>query len=241
MSHYYLSLLVLAVAGLVVTSLSGILHWTWHLSAALPTAMAVVALHSLTILFALIGSRLLREAANNCGLSPEFLTRSNSYFRQPSGLFLSLGGAFSIVAAGVLGYGHRAFQLPPWVHLSGGLAAALVTCVSVPFELRTLHSIERLLDATRLTLAEEDRQRAARGLGPVDEGVVPRRDTRAQTALFVAIAPWCVYLYQALVVWQGRFERVSVHPWVELSALGLLIWATVPRKARASREPGQGR
>lgn len=224
MSQYYLSLLALSLGGLVLTALAGILRWSWHLSVALPTAMLVVALHSLTILFVLIGSRLLREAINNCGLSAEYLVRSNAYFRRVSGLFLSLGGAFSITAAGVLGYGERAFELPAWVHLAVGLFAALLTLVAIPFEYRSLRTVERLLDEMRESLDEEDQRRAAEGLGPVDEGHVPQRDTRAQTGLFIALAPWCVYLYQLLIVWRGSFDEVSLHPWIEISAVGWVIW-----------------
>jgi hypothetical protein len=224
MSHYYISLLVLVAGGLALTVLAGVLSLSWHLTVALPTAMLVVALHSLTILFVLIGSRLLREAVDNCGLNQEFLARSNTYFSSPSGLFLSLAGAFSIVVAGVLGYGERAFQLPAWVHLAAGLCAAALTLIAVPFEYRFLRTVEGLLDETRASLDAEDRRRAAEGLGPVDEGHVPQRDTRAHTGLFIAVAPWCVYAYQLLIVWRGRFEEVSLHPWVEISVVGLLIW-----------------
>jgi len=230
MSHYFLSLAVLSVGGLLVTIGAGLLRQPWHLSAALPTALVVVALHSLVILFMLIGSRLLREAIQNCGLDPAYLGRANIYFKRLSGLFLSLGGAFSIVAAAVLGYGERAFRLPSWVHLSAGLFAAVLTVVSVPHGWRVLRGMERLLDETGEILAAEDRRRAAAGLGPVDQDHVPRRDSQAQVGLFIALAPWCVYLYQALIVWQGRFGKVSLHPWLELSAVGLLIWWLGRRK-----------
>jgi|GEM_PF-914724 len=234
MSQYYLSLLMLSVGGLLITATGGVLRAPWHLTAALPTAMLVVALHSLVILFVLIGSRLLREASNNCGLSPDYLTRSNLYFKQLSGLFLSLGGAFSIVAAAVLGYGNRAFALPPNVHLFAGLGAALLTLLAIPFEYRALRRVEALLDETRETLAQEDRRRAAQGLGPVDEGHVPQRDTKTQMALFVAIAPWCVYLYRLLIVWRGDFGRVSLHPWLEISALGGIAWFLARRREALS-------
>jgi len=230
MSHYFLSLAVLCVGGLSVTVGAGLLRQPWHLSVALPTALAVVALHSLVILFVLIGTRLLREGIQNCGLDPAYLGRANAYFKRLSGLFLSLGGAFSIVAAAVLGYGERAFQLPSWVHLSVGLLAALLTVVSLPLGWRTLRGMERLLDESVETLRAEDRRRAAAGLGPVDEGHLPQRDSQAQVGLFIALAPWCVYLYQALIVWQGRFGEVSLHPWLEISAVGLVIWWLGRRK-----------
>lgn len=236
MSHYYLSLLVLSVGGLIVTALGGILGWSWHLSAALPTAAVVVGMHSLVIMFVLIGSRLLREASNNCGLGPEFLEASNLYFKRRHGLFLSLGGAFTIVAAAVLGYGNRAFNLPDDVHLIAGLLAAATTFVSIPFEYQTLKRVEGLLDRTRETLTEEDRRRAAQGLGPVDEGHVPHKDSRAHTAMFIVIAPWCVYLYQLLIVWRGRLDAVSLHPWIEISIVGFVLWLRARRSPEAGME-----
>ena len=110
------------------------------------------------------------------------------------------------------------------------VAAAVLTVVSVPHGWRVLRGMERLLDETGEILAAEDRRRAAAGLGPVDQDHVPRRDSQAQVGLFIALAPWCVYLYQALIVWQGRFGKVSLHPWLELSAVGLLIWWLGRRK-----------
>jgi hypothetical protein len=234
MSHYFLSLLVLAVGGLVATAIGGLQGASWHLILALPTAALVVGLHSLVILFVLIGSRLLREGTRNCALKPELLQRNNDYFRRLSGLFLSLGGAFSIVAAGVLGYGHRAFGLHPYVHLFVGLGAALITLVAVPLEWRTLRGVEARLDEARDLLDADDRQRAAKGQGPVDEDHQPRRDTLAQTGRFIALAPWFVYLYHGLIVWRGRFEHANLHPWVEISAVGVVVWWVGHRRQRGT-------
>ena len=241
MSHYFLSLAVLAVVGLLASALAGVAGWDLHLWIALPTAIVVVGMHSLVILFVLIGGRLLREGIQNCGLDPGFLQRNNAYFKRLSGLFLTIGGAFSIVAAGVLGYAERAFSLPPEVHLLAGLGAAALTFVAIPNEYAALRTVEGLLDETRETLAEEDRKRAAQGLGPVDEAHVPYRDSQAHIGLFLVIAPLLVYLYRALIVWRGRFERVDVHPWLEISLVGLVVWWLGRRKgqgtAPASSEP----
>jgi len=240
MSHYFLSLAVLAVGGLLATALAGVAGWDLHLWIALPTAIVVVGLHSLVILFVLIGGRLLREAINNCGLDPGFLARNNAYFKSVSGLFLTIGGALSIVAAGVLGYAERAFSIPPEVHLLVGIGAAVITLLALPREYRALRTVEALLDETRETLAAEDLNRAAEGLGPVDEGHVPYRDSQSHIGLFLVIAPVLVYLYRALIVWRGRFDRVDVHPWLEISIVGLVIWWLGRRKGEgdASGESG---
>ncbi len=236
MSQYYLSLLSFALLGLAATALAGVSGSGHHLTIALPTALVVVGLHSSVILFALIGSRLMREAANNCGLSADYLDRSNAYFRRVSGLFLSLGGAFSIVAAAVLGYGNRAFGLPPEVHLLVGIGAAALTLISIPYEYATLKSVERLLDQSRAALEAQDQARAAQGLEPVDADCVPQKDSPVQIAIFVTMAPLMAYLYRGLIVWQGRFDQVSVHPWIEIAAVGLVLWIRARRRASRGQQ-----
>lgn len=224
MSTYYLVLLGLSILGLVATALAGVLGTPVHLTIALPTAILTVLTHSMVVVFILIGTRLVREGVDNCGLSKDFLARSNTYFKELTGLFLSIGGAFSIVAAAVLGYGNRAFGFPPEVHLLAGLAAAGVTLVAIPYEVGALRRMERLLDETRETLAKEDELRAAEGLPAVDADHVPYKDSPAHIGAFIAISPMCVYLYQLLVLWRGDFSRVTLWPYLAVSLVGVFLW-----------------
>lgn len=223
MSHYYISLMVLAVGGLLTTATAGLMGASIHLTVALGTAMVVVGMHSLVILFMLISSRLLREGHENCGLSPTYLKRSNDFFRERGGFFLALAGAFSIVTAGVLGYSERAFELPAVVHLVVGLIAMLLTFIAIPIELKALHNAEALLDEARQILDREDEQRAARGEPPVGSDHQPYKDSPKAVATFVLIAPLLVYGYRGLIVWRGDFGRVGLHPWIEISAVGLAM------------------
>lgn len=223
MSTYFLSLAVLSAGGLIVSAIAGIAGASWHLMVALLTAIAVVALHTLVILFMLISGRLLREGHQNCGLPLEFLERSNRFFREHGGLNLALFGASSIVAAAVLGYTEHAFSIPVEVHLGVGLLAAVLTLVAIPIELRALRNVEGLLDEARLVLDREDAERASRGEPPVDDDYEPPRDSPRAVAAFVLIVPALIYLYRALIVWRGEFSEVSIHPWVEISAVGLFL------------------
>jgi len=232
MSHYYISLMVLAIGGLLATATAGVLGSPIHLTVALATAFVVVGLHSLVILFMLIASRLLREGHENCGLSPEYLQRSNRFFRERGGFFLVLAGALSIVTAGVLGYSERAFSIPSVVHLLVGLAAMGITFVAIPVELRALRKVEGLLDEARDLLDREDAERAQRGEPPVGSDHQPHRDSPKAMAAFVLIAPLMVYLYRALIVWRGDFGAVSPHPWLEISAVGLVLLLITMRGER---------
>ena len=223
MSTYYMSLLTLAVVGLLATATAGMLAWSSHLMLGLITAFVVVGLHSLVILFMLICSRLLREGIENCGLSPDYLKRSNDFFRERGGFFLALAGAFSIVTAGVLGYSKHAFEIPVVVHMSAGFIAMLITFIAIPIELQALRNAEDLLDEARELLDREDEIRAKRGEAPVGADHKPYKDSPRAIAAFVLLVPVLIYFYQVLIVWGSDFSKVSVHPWMEISAIGLLM------------------
>lgn len=230
MSHYYYSLMVLSIGGLLATSIAGVMGSSLHLGLAIVTAMIVVGMHSLVILFVLICSRVLREGQRYCGLGADYLERSNDFFRDRSGFYLALMGAFAIVAAGVLGYAERGFGLPPGVHLAAGLGAMLLTFFAVPRELVTLRTAERLLDEARQELDEVDRERAARGQVPVDAEHVPEQDSLTRTGLSIMIAPILVYLYRVVIVAHGDLTRVSPLLPAAVSLVGLGVWLVGRRR-----------
>ncbi len=232
MSSYYLSLVSLAVVGLLLTSTAGMLGWSSHLMFGLITAFVVVGLHSLIILFMLICSRLLREGIENCGLDPTYLKRSNDFFRERGGFFLALAGAFSIVGAGVLGYSEHAFEIPAAVHMTAGFVALLITFIGIPIELQALRGAESLLDEAREILDREDEVRASRGEAPVGSDHEPYKDSPKAIAMFVLLVPLLVYFYQVLIVWRSDFSAVSVHPWFEISAIGLVMLILAKRSEK---------
>ena len=229
MSYYYLYLAVLASLGLLASVAAGFFGWSTHLMLALLTAFVVVALHTLVIMFLLISGRLLREGHENCGLPAEYLARSNAFWKERGGFYLALLGASSIVAAGVLGYSKHAFSIPSEVHLLVGLFAAAVTLYAIPIELSALRNVEGLLDEVRETLDREDRERAARGEAPVGSEHEPYKDSPKAIAVFVLVVPLLVYFYKTLIVWGGDFDQVSVHPWFEISVVGLVMLVRAQR------------
>jgi len=223
MSTYFMSLLTLAVVGLIATATAGLTGSSMHLMLGLGTAFVVVGLHSMVILFMLICARLLREGHENCGLSATYLKRSNDFFREKGGFFLALAGAFSIVAAGVLGYSKHAFGIPAEVHLYTGLFAMLITFIGIPIELQALRNVEGLLDEARVLLDREDEVRATRGEAPLGSDHQPYKDSPRGIAGFVLIVPVLIYLYQGLMVWHGDFTQVSLHPWIEIAGVGAIM------------------
>ena len=67
----------------------------------------------------------------------------------------------------------------------------------------------------------------------MDANHEPYKDSPSHVGAFVTMAPICVYLYQVLVLWRGDFERVDIHPYIEICALGVFLWFR-GRKAEAS-------
>ena len=87
--------------------------------------------------------------------------------------------------------------------------------------------------------------RPATPLGPDAPGRSPLRRRMRPAALLgllfvgvIAIAAWLPYIYWGLVVWRGDFSRVSIHPWLEISAVSLLLWL-VARRGLDENAPAQ--
>jgi hypothetical protein len=107
---------------------------------------------------------------------------------------------------------------------------------AISVEYRALLENQELLDRAALELDRLDRERALAeaeaGAAGDEEAYDPRR--AARWGLIVAVSAWFPYLYWALIVWKGRFERVSVHPWLEGSLFGLVVWWIARRESGKS-------
>lgn len=230
MTQYFLAAAVLVVPTLLAAAIAGIFGSSWHLALGLIGAISAVGLHTVFIVFMIITGRILREAVRARSLDPSFLDELNVFFKSkkayPAGIF----AAFFVVAAAVLGYGHRAFELSPAVHMLAGLGALCFTLWAVPIELRTLRENQRLLDRAAQELDRLDRE-VGPALSPEEiaaqEEYSPAR--LGKWALNFAFLAWLPYLYWSLIVWKGDFTKVSVHPWLELSLVGLFLWALARR------------
>ncbi|MCP3914322.1 MAG: hypothetical protein GY711_02065 [bacterium] len=223
MTHYFTALLVVTVPGLVLTAGSGILASPSHLLIGLPAAFLAIACHCMILLFTLVTGRVLREAQRNCGLGPEYLEEANEYFGTRAGYPAALIGSFSIVAAGVLGYGYRGLGIPPSVHTLTGVGAILLNVWAFGVGYKALGRNERLLDRAGRELDRKEAKLGAGGAARVEpeERVDPRR--RSSQGLKLAVAAWLPWLYKVWIMGDGDVTKVSVHPWLELSALGILI------------------
>ncbi|HJO27445.1 MAG: hypothetical protein CMK00_06490 [Planctomycetes bacterium] len=234
MVYYYTALATATVPALFATAILGALGSPHHLPLGLFSALLAVAIHSLVILFMLVTGRVLREAQRNRKLGPEFLEEAGRFFGERAGFPAALAGAFSIVAAGVLGYAARGFDISPLVHVGAGLAALGINLWAISVEYRALTVNQELIDRAAHELDRLDRAADARGeLPPPPPKPDPRRPARL--GLTLAIAAWLPYFYQALILWRGDFSRASLHPWLEASILGAALFV-VGRGAAASSE-----
>jgi len=239
MIHYFTGMMVVAVPLLLVTACLGIFGSpVWHLKIGLVTAIFTVGVHSLMILFMILTGRILREAVKSRDLGREFLDELNVFFAKKTAYPAAIFGAFSIVAAGVLGYGAPELGLSPIAHMLAGLVALVINLGAFPLEYRALRDNKALLDRAAGQLDRIDRETIERGEElPAEEPFDARR--LARWALLVAISVWMPYFYWALVVWRGDFSKVSIHPWVEVSILAAFVWHLARRELRADVSAGE--
>lgn len=237
MIHYFGALAGVASVLLLATTWTGLSASTRHLGVGLAGSITAVAAHSLVIIFMIVTGRILREAIRARSLDAAFLAELNSFFEHraayPAALFAVLVTAF----AAVLGFGQRAFALPAIVHPASGVVALVLNLISFSIELRTLAANQRLMDRAAEELDRIDRdleQRVVMRDEPEGPDAVARLMRLAWT---VMLGAWLPYLYQLLIVWKGSVSRVSLHPWIELSAVGLaLLLLTRRERARAGRQ-----
>ena len=233
MTHYFWVFAAFLVPALGFAAWTGI-STTWtgvsatesHLTAGLIASVLAVGTHSLLIIFMIVTGRILREAVRVRNLSGKFLEEMNAFFADRRAYpAAGLSSAF-IVTAAVLGYGNRGFGLPPSVHMLVAIGAVIYNLYALTLESRALLENQRLLDRVKGELEASD----ARGAGPIGDpspGVL----SPMPWGPTLAVGAWLPYLYWGLVTWRGAFSKVSLHPWIELSGIGIfLIVLSVSRR-----------
>jgi hypothetical protein len=223
MWHYFVAGVILLVPALGWIVVSGLLHdgSERHLWAGLFGAILGVAVHTLTILFMLITGRVLREAMRTRPLGPEFLVELNDFFARKKAYPLAALGASSLVATGVLGFSQRGFGLSPVWHMLLGLFTVVFNLWALQEELRALRHNQILIDRVASALDALDLERPEQAAAFEAQTNDPTQ--RFKLALAFAFGAWFPYLYWVLINWRGDFTRVSVHPWLEASALGFVL------------------
>ena len=236
MRHYFAAAALLLVPALLAVLLSGFFHDASerHLWTGLLTAVLGVAVHTLVILFMLVTGRVLREAMRARALGPEWLAELNRFFSERRAYPMAVLGAFSLVAAGVLGMTARGFGISPAWHMLVGVLAVFANLWALSEEYRALRSNQSLIDRVAAELDRMDRDAAERGVAPGPESASPESDAKAvaRLGLTLLVGSWLPYLYWALITWRGDFARVSLHPWIEGSLLGLVLWLLARSPAR---------
>lgn len=236
MFHYLLGASLVAGPLLLGAAVLGIFGYPeWHLRVALVAAILCIGLHSLFIMFMIVTGRILKEAVASRDLSQSFLDELNEFFARKSAYPAAVFAAMGIVGAGVLGYGALGLGLPPALHWLAGLAALTFNLWALPVELRTLKDNQGLVDRAAAELDSLDAAIVAGGGElPQDEEISAERI--AYWAGIVSFSIWMPYFYWVMVVWRGDFSKASVHPWLEISGLALLVWF-LARREIAARGP----
>jgi hypothetical protein len=233
MVHYFAAFAALVVPALLWAAITGFAGGgERHVDAGLVAAVLAVLAHTLVILFMLVTGRVLKEAVASRPFPRTFLDELNEFFARKKAYPAALLGAAATAAAAVLGYAHRGFGTPTSVHVAAGLAAIGVNAWAFRLELRALRENRSLVDRAAAELDRLDRTEPS--AAPV-EGAVDYDPVRVgRWGMIVAVSAWFPYLYWALIVWRGDFGRVSLHPWIEGSALGLGVWWLARSETRSA-------
>lgn len=231
MVHYFTAAAIVVVPALCATVWTGAMGSPRHVGVGLFGAVYTAGVHSLMILFMIVTGRVLKEAMIARPLAPQFLSELNAFFARKAAYPAALFAVLSVVVAAVLGFAHRGFGIPGYVHWIAGLVAAAVNFWAIPLEYRALRENQRLIDRAAHELDRIDREAGAvreEPPTPYDPSAI------ARMALIVAVSAWLPYLYWALIVWKGQFARLpwGVHPWLEASLLAFAVWAVARREAR---------
>ena len=227
MIYYFGGFAALLVSALIAAAFTGFTGAESHLMAGLICSVAAIGTHSLLILFMIVTGKVLREAVRVRDLSPNLLQELNDFFAQHRAYPAAIFSCLLITTAAVLGYGHLSFGLHPSIHMLIACAALVYNIYALTIELRALSANQRLVDRATLELDAAD----ARGEGPVNDpspGVV----SPMPWGPTLAIGAWLPYLYWGLFTWRGDFSKVSLHPWSEISALGLVLIVLSIRRGR---------
>jgi hypothetical protein len=202
--------------------------------------MLAIGTNTLLILFMILTGRILREAVRARDLSQEFLDELNDFFSRKAAYPAAIFAAFSIVVAGVMGYAGQEFGLNPWVHGAVGVLALTLNLGVMPLELSTLRANQVLVDRAAAELNRIDHELEAAGELPADEPVGP--ETIRRGAWIVAISAWMPWAYWGAVEHRGDFGKTSLHPWIEVSLLAVVVALMAGRAARdeGARGPDGG-
>jgi len=246
MVHYFTGFAALVISALLWTAWTGFSGGgERHVGVGLIASTLAVLAHTLVILFMVVTGKVLKEARTTRPLPDTFLAELNEFFARKKAYPAAILGASATTAAAVLGYAHRGFGTPTWVHWASGLAAIAVNLWAIGHEHRALVENKSLVDRAAAELDRIDREGHEGREGPEGPGGRAGREAVAGEAhdpvrvgrwgLILAFSAWLPYFYWALIVWRGEFSRVSLHPWIEGSALGLALWWLARRETRAAR------
>ena len=147
----------------------------------------------------------------------------NEFFAKKSAYPAAIFAALSVVVTGVLGTAQRYYELPSAVHVGLGIGALALNFWALRVEGRAVLANMSLVDRAAAELDRIDRETPAEELRAREEEAleIPRGEA-SRRWLLIGLSVWAPYFYWVLIPWRGDFSRVSLHPWVELSAAALL-------------------